>query len=179
MACALVLALAGCIRPTSSAGGGAGEARGTAGANAGTASEPLRAVATVGMVADAVRNVGGERVRVTTLMGPGVDPHLYVPSEGDVRRLNEADVVFHNGLHLEARLGDVLKKLPSRIGSYAPSKSSGASSRVESIASATAYEPTRLGSLLSTSPSRASRWSPLWKMTSASLSRRTSPSLGT
>src|SRR3712207_8521747 len=45
--------------------------------------------------------------------------HLYVPSEGDVRRLNEADIVFHNGLHLEARLGDVLKKLPSRIGSYA------------------------------------------------------------
>ena len=118
-ACALALMLVACIRPASNAGSESRDAAGSPRTTGEGASGPLRAVATVGMVADAVRNVGGDRVLVTTLMGPGVDPHLYVPSEGDVRRLNEADVVFHNGLHLEARLGDVLKKMPSRVGSYA------------------------------------------------------------
>jgi manganese/zinc/iron transport system substrate-binding protein len=82
-------------------------------------SRKIRAVATVGMVADVVSNVGGERVQVTTLMGPGVDPHLFVPSEGDVTRLSSADMVFHNGLHLEARMGDVLKRMPGRVSSVA------------------------------------------------------------
>jgi manganese/zinc/iron transport system substrate-binding protein len=112
---AALLVLAGCARP---AGGGAGEPGAAAGGAASRAA-PLKAVATVGMVADAVRNVGGERVQVTTLMGPGVDPHLYVPSEGDVRRLGEADLVFYNGLHLEARLGDVLTRMPGRVTSVA------------------------------------------------------------
>jgi manganese/zinc/iron transport system substrate-binding protein len=44
-------------------------------------------------------------------MGPGVDPHLYKASEGDVIRLQEADVIFYNGLHLEAQMGDVLERL--------------------------------------------------------------------
>jgi manganese/zinc/iron transport system substrate-binding protein len=74
----------------------------------------LRVVATTGMVADVARNVGGERVRVTALMGPGVDPHLYKASEGDVRRLFRADVVFYNGLHLEARMGEVLEEMGTR-----------------------------------------------------------------
>jgi len=53
-------------------------------------------------------------VRVTGLMGPGVDPHLYKASEGDVRRLFRADVVFYGGLHLEARMGDVLEEMGGR-----------------------------------------------------------------
>jgi manganese/zinc/iron transport system substrate-binding protein len=44
----------------------------------------INVVATTGQVADLVRNVGGERVEVTTLMGPGVDPHLYKASARDV-----------------------------------------------------------------------------------------------
>src|SRR5512145_2698944 len=63
------------------------------------------------MIADIVKNVGGERVQVTALMGPGVDPHLYKASEGDVIRLQEADVILYNGLHLEAQMGDVLERL--------------------------------------------------------------------
>lgn len=74
----------------------------------------LRVVATVGMIADVARNVGGEHVRVTGLMGPGVDPHLYKASEGDVRRLYGADVVFYGGLHLEARMGEVLEEMGER-----------------------------------------------------------------
>jgi manganese/zinc/iron transport system substrate-binding protein len=79
----------------------------------------LYAVATVGMVADVVRNVGGERVRVDALMGPGVDPHLYKASEGDVRRLFRADVVFYVGLHLEARMAEVLDEMGARVRTVA------------------------------------------------------------
>jgi manganese/zinc/iron transport system substrate-binding protein len=73
----------------------------------------LRVVATTGMVADLVRAVGGERVDVKFLMGPGVDPHLYKASEGDLRALEKADIIFYNGLHLEAGLARVLERMSS------------------------------------------------------------------
>jgi manganese/zinc/iron transport system substrate-binding protein len=72
---------------------------------------PIRVVATTGMVADIVRNVGGERVAVEGLMGPGVDPHLYKASAGDVNRLQAADIIFYNGLHLEAQMGKVFERM--------------------------------------------------------------------
>ncbi len=71
----------------------------------------LRAVATVGMLTDAVRIIGGDRVEVTGLMGEGVDPHLYKVSPGDLRLLSTADIVFAVGLHLEGRMVDALEKL--------------------------------------------------------------------
>ena len=89
----------------------------TVGCGASTAlngSGKLRVLTTTGMIGDAARNVGGERVEVTSLMGAGVDPHLYRASEGDVRRLSEADIVFFNGLHLEAGMGEVLQKMSAR-----------------------------------------------------------------
>jgi manganese/zinc/iron transport system substrate-binding protein len=75
----------------------------------------VNAVATTGMVADAVEAVGGRRVRVEALMGAGVDPHLYKASEGDVGALVSADVIFYNGLHLEAAMGEVLEELDGRV----------------------------------------------------------------
>ena len=74
----------------------------------------VQAVATTSIVADVVREVGGDHVEVTSLMGPGVDPHLYRASEGDVRRMGDADIVFFNGLHLEGRMGEVLEEMGSR-----------------------------------------------------------------
>jgi manganese/zinc/iron transport system substrate-binding protein len=74
----------------------------------------IKAVATTNMVADVVQVVGGDRVEVTPLMGAGVDPHLYKASAGDVTRLEGADVIFYNGLHLEAAMADVLEKLHGR-----------------------------------------------------------------
>lgn len=74
----------------------------------------LRVVATTGIVGDTVDRVGGGLVGLQTLMGPGVDPHLYKASEGDVRRLDEASVVFYNGLHLEGKMGDILVKMARR-----------------------------------------------------------------
>jgi manganese/zinc/iron transport system substrate-binding protein len=76
--------------------------------------ETIRVVTTVGMIADAVERVGGERVEVEGLMGPGIDPHLYKASEGDVRRLERADVIFYGGLHLEAKMADVLERVGER-----------------------------------------------------------------
>ena len=79
----------------------------------------VRAVATTGMIGWLVGAVGGERVAVDALMGPGVDPHLYKATASDVRKLGEADVVFYNGLHLEAAMGEVLEEMGSRLPTIA------------------------------------------------------------
>ena len=76
--------------------------------------ERPKVVATTSMIRDAVEQVGGGSVEVTGLMGPGVDPHLYKASEGDVQDLVEADLILFNGLHLEAKLADVLERLDAR-----------------------------------------------------------------
>jgi manganese/zinc/iron transport system substrate-binding protein len=72
---------------------------------------PLRVVATIGMITDVAREVGGDRVKVTGVMGEGVDPHLYKASPGDVRMMSDAHVILYNGLHLEGRMADVIVKM--------------------------------------------------------------------
>lgn len=79
--------------------------------NGDVAGRTINVVATTGMVADAVRNVGGDRVDVTGLMGPGVDPHLYRPTASDVSALENADIIFYNGLELEGRMTDIFVRL--------------------------------------------------------------------
>jgi manganese/zinc/iron transport system substrate-binding protein len=59
---------------------------------------PLRIVATTSIIADLVETIGGDRLEVEGLMGPGVDPHLYKASEGEVIRVAQAEVVFATGL---------------------------------------------------------------------------------
>lgn len=71
----------------------------------------LTIVTTTGMIGDAVRNIVGDSAEVIALMGPGVDPHLYKATQGDLKKLTDADVVFYNGLHLEGKMGEVLEKL--------------------------------------------------------------------
>ncbi|MGD9689941.1 MAG: metal ABC transporter solute-binding protein, Zn/Mn family [Phycisphaerales bacterium] len=73
-----------------------------------------KVVATVGMIADVAREIAGDRASVTGLMGEGVDPHLYKASPGDIRLLDEADLVLYNGLLLEGRMVDVLVKMAAR-----------------------------------------------------------------
>lgn len=89
----------------------------------GAAPEPgaLRVVATTGMIGDAARQIGGEACTVTTLMGPGVDPHLYRPSQRDLRALSSADLILYNGLHLEGRMEDVLQRMDGRTRTVAVS----------------------------------------------------------
>jgi len=78
-------------------------------------SRKIRVITTTGMIADAVKNVGGERVEVRALMGPGVDPHLYKASEGDVIRMADADIIFYNGLHLEGKMSEVFEQMQRRV----------------------------------------------------------------
>jgi manganese/zinc/iron transport system substrate-binding protein len=75
------------------------------------AQKKVRVVATVSMIADAARAVGGDRVDVTSLLGEGVDPHTYRPTRSDIARLSSADLILANGLYLEAQLEDTLKSL--------------------------------------------------------------------
>lgn len=76
--------------------------------------EPLDVVATTGMLGDAIKAVGGERVSVTTLMGPGVDPHTYRQTRSDIGRLTRADLVVWHGLNLEAQLEKLMHDLARR-----------------------------------------------------------------
>jgi manganese/zinc/iron transport system substrate-binding protein len=73
-----------------------------------------RAVATIAMIGDVAANVAGECVAVETLMGAGVDPHLYQASAGDVRTLQQAAAIIYSGYALEGQLGDVLAALAER-----------------------------------------------------------------
>ncbi|MFO0857467.1 MAG: zinc ABC transporter substrate-binding protein [Phycisphaerales bacterium] len=71
----------------------------------------INAVATVGMVGDFVKQIGGEYVNTTVLLGPGTDPHLYKPTPSDIRTLRDADIIFASGLHLEGKMEEVLRDL--------------------------------------------------------------------
>ena len=77
-------------------------------------------VCTTGMVGDLVRQVGGDRVKVTTLMIEGVDPHLFKPTRDDVARILKADLVFYSGLHLEGRMEETFEKLSLKGKSITP-----------------------------------------------------------
>lgn len=72
---------------------------------------PLSVCATVGMVADLARGVGGDEVMVEGLMGPGVDPHLYKATSSDLIRLQRAEVILYSGLHLEGKMQETFQRL--------------------------------------------------------------------
>jgi manganese/zinc/iron transport system substrate-binding protein len=71
-------------------------------------------VATTTVVADLVRQIGGDRVAVECLMAPGIDPHSYKPTPRDADRLAGADLVVASGLHLEGKLAGILERLGDR-----------------------------------------------------------------
>lgn len=63
------------------------------------------------MIADVTRNIAGERLKVTGLISAGVDPHLYKPTRSDIATLSRADLVFYNGLFLEGKMSDALRRV--------------------------------------------------------------------
>ena len=71
----------------------------------------IKVVTTTAMIGDLVENIAGENVETLSLMGTGVDPHLYKASAGDVGKLAGADMIFYNGLHLEGKITDVLGQM--------------------------------------------------------------------
>ncbi len=72
---------------------------------------PINVAATVGMVADVVRQIGGDRVAVNQVCGSGVDPHLYKATRDDVQAMMNADMIFYSGLMLEGKMSDTLIKV--------------------------------------------------------------------
>lgn len=79
----------------------------------GTSGKPS-VVATTTMIADMVREIGGDDIVLTALMGPGVDPHLYKPSAEDAQKLTTAKAIFYNGLMLEGRMSELLDRLAAQ-----------------------------------------------------------------
>jgi manganese/zinc/iron transport system substrate-binding protein len=72
---------------------------------------PMKVGTTVGMVADIVRQVAGDKAEVTNIIGAGIDPHVYNPTRGDVATLIKSDIIFYSGLLLEGQMADVLVKV--------------------------------------------------------------------
>ncbi len=68
-------------------------------------------VSTTGMIGDMVKNIVADSATVFSLMGPGIDPHLFKASQKDIGKLADADAIFYNGLHLEGKMTSILKKI--------------------------------------------------------------------
>lgn len=92
----------------------AAAAIGCAGAPDPQSGERLRIVATTTVVGDLVGAIAGPDAELEVLMGPGIDPHLYKASAGDVGRMSSAQIIFYSGLHLEGKMAEVLKGIDSR-----------------------------------------------------------------
>ncbi len=105
---AMLLTVA-CSKPSQEQGGGSGIKQNSE-------EKKLHIVATTGMIGDLVRRIGGDRVQVDVMMGPGTDPHLYKAREKDIRMIAQADIVFYNGLHLEGKLAEVFERFTYREG---------------------------------------------------------------
>lgn len=101
---ALALWLAGCA---------AGEKTNNAStANAAADDEgKLNVVTTIAQIAEPISVIGGDKVNVRSLMGPGVDPHLYQATQGDIAKLESGDVILYSGLHLEANMLRVFEEI--------------------------------------------------------------------
>src|SRR5690554_1257326 len=74
----------------------------------------IKVVTTTNILADLVSEIGGDNISLQSLMGAGVDPHLYKASEGDVTKLYNADIIFYSGLHLEGKLVDIFERMKGK-----------------------------------------------------------------
>ncbi len=101
----------------------------------------LNVVATTGMLYDAVINIGQDRISAQALMGPGVDPHLYKATQGDLTKLNEADLIIYNGLALEGKMGEILEKLGKRKPVVAAAENIPKSDLLSAVGYQNAYDP--------------------------------------
>ncbi|WP_025676942.1 metal ABC transporter solute-binding protein, Zn/Mn family [Paenibacillus massiliensis] len=73
--------------------------------------DKIQVVTTIAQIAEPMSVIGGDRVVVDSLMGPGVDPHLYNATQGDIAKLESSDIVLYSGLHLEANMVRVFEEI--------------------------------------------------------------------
>lgn len=93
-----------------------------ASSNNGGAPSKVRVTTTTTMITDLVQQIGGEYVEVRGIMGPGVDPHLYKATQGDMQKLKEANTIFYNGLNLEGKMGDIFVRMSRETPTFAVSE---------------------------------------------------------
>lgn len=80
---------------------------------------PYRVGTTVGMIADIVKQVAGDKAEVTNIIGTGVDPHLFNPTRSDVAVLLKSNIIFYAGLLLEGQMTDIFLKISRKRPVYA------------------------------------------------------------
>ena len=85
-------------------------------------SGPLNVVATFSILGDFAKNVGGDRVNVTTLVGPNSDTHVYTPTPSDAKKITDAKLVIVNGLGLEGWLPRLVKSSGSKAATVVATK---------------------------------------------------------
>lgn len=71
----------------------------------------IQVVTTIAQIAEPISVIGGDKVNVISLMGPGVDPHLYNATQGDIKKLQDGDIVLYSGLHLEGNMGEIFEQI--------------------------------------------------------------------
>jgi manganese/zinc/iron transport system substrate-binding protein len=101
----------------------------------------LNVVATTGMLYDAILQIADTLVDATPIMGPGVDPHLYKATQGDLKKLRSADLIIYNGLLLEGKMGEILENLGKRKPVYAAGEEIPSSELLSSQQYENAYDP--------------------------------------
>ncbi len=102
--------------------------------------DKVKITTTIGMIADVTKQVGGDHVEVVSLMKSGVDPHLYKATQGDISKLNKAELIFYNGLHLEGKMGEILEKMNKNKPTIAVSRNIEAS-KLLAVANSTDHDP--------------------------------------
>lgn len=95
--------------------------------------KPIRVVTTIGQLTDTVNNIGAKTVDVKGLMGAGVDPHLYKATEGDLRKISDAQIIIYNGLLLEAKLEPILEKMARNKKTVAAGEAAPIEKRLDSV----------------------------------------------
>jgi zinc/manganese transport system substrate-binding protein len=86
------------------------------------AQETLRVIATFSILGDLVKNVGGDRVEVTTLVGPNSDAHVFSPAPADAKRVAAAKVIITNGLGFEGWMARLLRSSGSKASPVVATK---------------------------------------------------------
>ena len=106
-----------------------------------TSNGKLKVVATTGMLYDAVLNIAGDKVEAEAIMGPGVDPHLYKATQGDLAKFKGADVIIYNGILLEGKLTEVLEKLGRQQPVFSVGEAIPESMLLSAVGYKDAYDP--------------------------------------
>ena len=91
-------------------------------AGSAAAQDKVKVVATFSILADLVKNVGGDRVEVAAIVGPNGDAHVYAPTPADAKKLSEAKLVIANGLGFEGWMTRLIKASGSKAANVVASK---------------------------------------------------------